>query len=73
MSKALTPVALRSFREARGWTRSELGRRATMQASLITQIESGRFIPYDSQLEKLARALNVADPDELMKPLEGGQ
>lgn len=47
-------------RQARGWTKSELARRARMTPGDIGKIESGRLKPYRSQLRKLARALSVA-------------
>ncbi len=46
-------------REARGWSRAELARRARMTPGDVGKIEAGRLIPYDSQLRKLARALGV--------------
>lgn len=66
----LKPVAMGQVRAARGMTRADLARAAKMQAGTITWIEDGRFIPYDSQLEKLAKALNVTDPETLLAPLE---
>lgn len=61
-------------REARGWTRAELARRARMQAGDVGRIESGRLVPYDSQLRKLARALGVAvaEAQRLLRSIEGG-
>jgi ribosome-binding protein aMBF1 (putative translation factor) len=50
-------IRLTVERDARGWSRSELARRAWMNAATVGQIESGRVRPYDSQVEKLARAL----------------
>ena len=66
----LKPVAMGQVRAARGMTRADLARAAKMQAGTITWIEDGRFIPYESQLEKLAKALSVADPESLLAPLE---
>jgi transcriptional regulator with XRE-family HTH domain len=43
----------------RGWTKSELARRSRMAVSAICLIESGRFIPYDTQLRKIARAMGL--------------
>lgn len=55
-------------REDKGWSRSELARRAIMSAASVGQIENGRLLPYDSQLEKIARALGYqGDPAELME------
>lgn len=55
---------VRELREALGLSKSELGRRAGVNQTTISQIESGRFIPYEVQVKKLARALGVK-PDEL--------
>jgi transcriptional regulator with XRE-family HTH domain len=43
----------------RGWSKSELARRATMTASDIGKIESERLVPYESQLMKIARAFGM--------------
>jgi transcriptional regulator with XRE-family HTH domain len=50
---------LTRLREAKGWTRSELARRAGMAGSTVGHIEAGRLRPYPSQLAKLARAFGV--------------
>ena len=47
-------------RQARGWSRAELARRAHMSASDVGKIEAGRLVPYPSQARKLARALGLA-------------
>lgn len=58
-------------RFSKGITKSELARRANMQASVIGWIESGRFIPYESQLNKIAAALGwEGDPHELLEEVE---
>jgi ribosome-binding protein aMBF1 (putative translation factor) len=46
-------------RELKGWSRSELARRARMTPADVGKIEAGRLAPYDSQLRKLARALGI--------------
>lgn len=66
----LKPRALERVREEKGMTRAALARAANMQAGTITWIETGRFIPYKSQLEKLAAALGVDDPESLLVPLD---
>jgi ribosome-binding protein aMBF1 (putative translation factor) len=54
-------------RQRRGLSRSMLARLATMHPSTVGQIEAGRLVAYDSQLEKLARALGFdGEPAELM-------
>lgn len=50
-------------RTARGWSKSELARRSRMTSSEVGKIESGRLLPYPSQLRKLAKALGVAVKD----------
>lgn len=50
-------LQIRHARESRGWSRTELARRARLNPVTVGQIESGRLIPYPSQLKKLARAL----------------
>ena len=47
---------IRHERELRCWTRAELARRAGLNASTVTLIESGRFLPYRVQIEKIGRA-----------------
>lgn len=51
-------IELQRTRENQGISKAELARRAGMQQGLIAWIESGRFYPYDSQLNKLANALD---------------
>jgi transcriptional regulator with XRE-family HTH domain len=65
----LRPTTLSEVRKAKGMKRSDLARAAGMQAGTIAWIETGRFVPYPSQLEKLAAALGVDDPDMLMDDL----
>lgn len=62
---------LRQEREARNWSRSELARRAVLNAVTVSTIESGRLLPYDIQLEKLAKALGwQRAPEELLEEAE---
>ncbi len=63
-------IVLERERLNKGWTRSELARRAGMQSGTIGWIETGRFIPYPSQLEKLADALGIEDSESLMNIVE---
>lgn len=58
-------------REARGWSKSELARRAGLNQATVQVIENARMRPYPSQLEKLARALEWSgDPAALVDPVE---
>lgn len=50
---------LRAAREARSWSQAELARRAGLHASTISLLESGRLVPYPSQVEKIAAALDL--------------
>ena len=50
---------VKAERLRRGWTQTDLGARARLAASVISQIESGRFRPYPGQLKRLARVLNL--------------
>ena len=70
MLKEITTV-LEQVRRERGMTKAELARRAEMQQSVIGWIETGRFKPYESQLEKLAAALDWdGEPHRLMEEVE---
>lgn len=64
--REMKPTALSKYREDRGMNRSDLARATGMQAGTIAWIETGRFVPYDSQLNKLAEALDVDDPEMLL-------
>jgi transcriptional regulator with XRE-family HTH domain len=59
-------------REERGWSRAELARQAGLNQATVGAIENGRLQPYDSQLLKLARALEVPASSAalLMKEVE---
>ena len=54
-------MRLTDERTRRGWSRAELARRADMNATTVGLVEAGRFIPYPSQLAKLARALGLPE------------
>jgi transcriptional regulator with XRE-family HTH domain len=61
-------LTLTAIRLQKGWSKSELARRAQLSASTVCQIESGRLLPYPGQLAKIARAFNMTDgnPSALM-------
>ena len=67
MIAEMKPVAMKDIRESKGMTKAQLARLAKMQAGTIGWIESGRFIPYESQLENIARVLEVENPSSLME------
>ena len=69
----MTPRKLRitDLREALGITQAELSRRTGINATTISLISHGRFIPYDGQLYRLKMALHFAgDPHELLEPAD---
>lgn len=55
--KAPMDLLLTQLRKAHGWTKAELARRSSLNASTVGAIENGRVVPYASQLRKLAKAL----------------
>ena len=64
-------IELTKRREERGMTKQKLSFASHVPASTIGQIESGRFRPYEPQLNRLALALDYdGDPDDLLDPVE---
>lgn len=61
---------LETLRREQGISKAELARRAEVQPNLVTWVEQGRFVPYPSQLEKLADALGVDDAGTLLDTVE---
>ena len=70
MIAKMRPVKMMLVRQDKSITRAELSRRAGMQANMIAWIETGRFHPYPSQIEKIAKCLNVNDPQMLLEQIE---
>ena len=69
--KMYRKTKMEMLRADQGLTKAEVARRAKMQQNVIGWIESGRFKPYDSQLEKIADALGwEKDPRELLEKVE---
>ncbi len=68
--RATTPAAgfgvvLRDWREQNGWSQSELARRAELDHSYVSRIESGARYPRPETLVSIADALGV-DADWLV-------
>ena len=64
-------LVLQMERETQRLSRAALSRKAAVQPNLIGWIETGRFKPYDSQLTKIAAALDWQDePDKLLEQVE---
>lgn len=62
---------LEKVRREQEMNKADLARATKMQGSTIGQIESGRLIPYASQLRKIADALNwPEDPSLLLNDTE---
>ena len=55
------------------WSRAELGRQARVHPARVGQIESGRVVPYDRELARIAAALEwESDPRVLLTEAVGG-
>ena len=64
-------IELTKQREAKGWTKRELGAVSNLHPARVGVIENGRVVPYDVELLRLARALNwQGDPRDLLKSAE---
>lgn len=61
---------LTALREAKGWSRSELARQSKLHPSQIGLFESGRMVPYESQLVKISAALGVDPSTDLLADIE---
>jgi transcriptional regulator with XRE-family HTH domain len=64
----MSPIGfrVRELREARGWTQTELAKRAGIRRATVNRLENQRVTSIDlTVLEKLAKALDV-DPAYLL-------
>ena len=59
-------LRLTQERERRGWSRSELARRARIQAPALGQVELGKMAAWPGWRRRLSRVLKVP-ADELFK------
>lgn len=55
---------IRAARAERGWTQASLSHFTGMSTGDISRIETGRLIPTDSHLRRLAAALEIELPAE---------
>ena len=63
---------LEQLRHDLGMTKADVAREARMQGNVIGWIESRRFVPYPSQLAKIADAVGwEGDPEELLEEADG--
>lgn len=71
MRGMVTMIALTKEREAAGWTKRELGARATLHPARISVIENQRVRPYDVELARIAAALGwPGDPSCLLEEVD---
>lgn len=73
MVRPAVTLRLTQEREARGWSKTDLARRASMQGARLGQIENGRAVPPRGSVELLRVALALdfrGDPDSLLEPVE---
>ena len=56
----VTITRLEFERRRKGWTKSELARRADLNPSTVSGLENGRLQAYPVQLGKLGQALGLA-------------
>lgn len=65
---------LRAEREMRGLSRAALARLASVGEGAYGQIESGRRVPYDPELERISEALSElgwsGQPSDLLKEVD---
>lgn len=65
-----TPVFLDTVMYEKRLSNSKLAVASRVSAPRIGQIRSGRYIPYDIELSRIADALGVDDPESLLVPLD---
>ena len=52
-------IAIRNAREARDWSREDLGKKINERVSVITRIETGKMTPDIKLTKKLEKTLNI--------------
>ena len=62
-------LRIKAERLRREWSQTVLAARADVSTSDISRIESGRFLPYPKQAQRIAEALDLR-VDELLQPVE---
>ena len=61
---------LEKERRDHGLTKAALAKKAGLPSTTVGWIESGRYKPYPVQLERLADALGVEQPETLLDEVE---
>ena len=52
-------IKVRNAREAKDWSREELGKKINERVSVITRIETGKMTPDTKLTKKLEKTLNI--------------
>ena len=66
--RELVPVRLKAELKRRGMTYADVARAAGMQQGNVAQIATGRLIPYERQINKIAAAIGwEGEPSELLE------
>ncbi len=60
---------IRSLRQARGWSLTDLGQRLGCQLSLLSTIETNRVVPAPQLLERIATLLEVPRAELAQAPV----
>lgn len=69
--RELKPIVMGAVLRAKNMSAAELARRASMDRGTVSWILTGRYVPYESQLDKLAAALEwEGDKYELLEEVE---
>jgi transcriptional regulator with XRE-family HTH domain len=63
-------LALRYFRQKRGWTQYELADKANVHPADICSYELGFRVPTEPKLQRLAAALDVSPAYILLRPVK---
>ena len=64
-------MQLTQEREARSWSKAELGRQSRVHPIRVGQIENRRAVPYDVALQRLAEALDwQREPADLLHEVD---
>lgn len=71
MAQIITAGEITARREKLKLSKAALARRAGLNSTTISVIESGRLVGYPVQLEKIARALEEAEKEAAADNAEG--
>lgn len=67
-------LRVRELRLAKGWSQVELAKRAKVRQATVSRLETARVTAIDlGVLERLADALSLTDPGQLLAKKEAGK